>query len=175
MSMRFAFPADAGDKAAAAEAPRGASPVGYLHELPAAELAAVLYLRCWCEGGPSRDRIAGDFRQMLGEDAAGAALADFDALVETALRGARRPLMRHGIHCRCFGGDESAFANMIAAAVGQDPDDAMLFALTLMSAPAAFEVVRLAGALSQVFLRVARHAARARSPIGRTPPSSSTH
>jgi transposase InsO family protein len=47
---------------------RGAAPVGYLQELPAVELAAILYLRVWCAGGVTKDPIARDFRLLLGTD-----------------------------------------------------------------------------------------------------------
>lgn len=170
MRMRFDFP-----KAPFVDpVPRGAAPVGYLEELPAVELAAILYMRSWCEGGAAKDQISRDFRLMLGVDAAESALADFEALMRTALRGARRPLMRHGIVCRCFGGDESAFANMIAAAAAQDRDEAMLFACNLMSVPAAFEAVLLAGSLGQVFLRIAATPEPRTSAMDRPSPSS-TH
>lgn len=163
MRMRFEIP----EQPAATAGPpqRGAAPVGYLQELPAVELAAVLYLRVWCVGGETKDQIARDFRLLLGTDDAVLALTDFDALMKVTLNGARRPLMRHGLHCRCFGGDESAFANMIAAAAAQDRDDAMLFACTLLTGAAAFEAVRLAGVLGQVFLRIAR------TPTGTTVPT----
>jgi hypothetical protein len=136
-------------------APRGAAPVGYLTELPPIEAAAVLYFRSWCEGGEARDRIGSDFRLILDPVAAEYAVAHFDALMQTVLCGARRPVMRHGLDCRCFGGDESAFANMVAAAAGGDEADAMLFAAGLLCAPAAEEAVRLAGCLRPLFLRVA--------------------
>jgi hypothetical protein len=86
---------------------------------------------------------------VLGADAGAAAAADFDALLRTLLEHGRRPLMRHGLRCKCFGGDESAFANMIAAAAGQDREDALLFASTLMTGHAAWAASRLAEAVGQ--------------------------
>ena len=110
--------------------------------------------RAWCEGGKERDIIAKDFRYVMGASAP-ALVEDFDALMTTVLHNARRPVMRHGLGCKCFGGDESAFANMIAAAAGQDRDDAMLFASTIMTGHAAWSAVSLAQRLGQVFLRLA--------------------
>lgn len=84
--------------------PRGALPVGQLRELPVLELGAVLLLRQWCDGDLGRIRIAGDLAQVL--DAAGTAKAvnDLGYLVTLPKGHARRPLMRHGVQCGCYGG-----------------------------------------------------------------------
>lgn len=157
MKMRFEIP----EGTQPATPQRGAAPVGHLHELPPIELAAIVYLRAWCEGGTDREMIARDFRLVMGDAAGAAAVEDFDALMVTMLNNPRRPIMRHGLSCGCFGGDESAFANMIAAAAVQDSDDALLFSSPLMNGHAAWTVVRLALRLSQVFLRLAR------TPVGK--------
>ena len=168
MSMRFSFPVPQ------TTAQRGAAPVGQLGDLPGIELAAIVYLRSWCDSGAARDIIARDFQLVFANpDAAAAAVTSFDHLMDVALRGARRPLMRHGLQCKCFGGDESAFANMVAAAVTGDREDAMLFASTLLSGPAAFEAVRLAGTLAPAFLRLARSVPAAPAPTHTT--ASSRH
>lgn len=135
---------------------RGAAPVGCLHELPPVELAAIVYLRAWCAGGADRRMIARDFRQVMGHGAGAMAVADFDALVSAVLGNGRRPIMRHELACQCFGGDESAFANLIGAAVAADRDEALLFSATLVTGAAAWAVVELAQRLDQVFLRLAR-------------------
>lgn len=160
MKMRFEFP----ESASPASPQRGAAPVGFLHELPPIELAAIVYLRAWCEGGTDRQMIAKDFRLVMDDGAGATAVEDFDALMTALLKDARRPVMRHGLGCKCFGGDESVFANMMAAAVGRDRDDAMLFASTLMTGHAAWAAVQLAERLGQVFLRLARAPDRARTP-----------
>ncbi len=152
MKMRFSFP----DATPPASPQRGAAPVGVLQELPPVELAAVLYFRAWCEGGLHCAMIARDFHRVTGDAAAAEAVEDFDTLMRALVGSSRRPVMRHGIGCRCFGGDESAFAQMIAAAAGQDSDDALLFAGTLMPGQHAWAVVHLALRLGQVFLRLAR-------------------
>ncbi len=141
---------------------RGGAPVGCLHELPPVELAAIVYLRAWCAGEADRQMVARDFRCVMGEDGGATALADFDALLSTLIGKARRPIMRHELACRCFGGDESAFANLVAAIAGGDRDDALLFAATLVTGAAAWEVVVLAQRLEEVFLRLARFSDRAR-------------
>lgn len=152
MKMRFEFPGETPP----ASPPRGAAPVGHLHELPPVELAAIVYLRAWCQGGMDCEIVAKDFRLVVGEAAGAATVGDFDTLMTTLLNNARRPIMRHSLACKRFGGDESAFANMIAAAAVQDRDDAMLFASILMTGHAAWAAVQSALGLSQVFFRLAR-------------------
>ncbi|MEF3049046.1 hypothetical protein V3C85_17705 [Tabrizicola sp. L79] len=158
--MRFDFP----DDAFPAERRRGAAPVGHLQELPPAELAAIVYLRAWCEGGAERQIISEDFRRVMGDAEGVHAVDTFNALMGVLLRNARRPIMRHGLGCRCFGGDESAFAQMLAAAVSQDRDDAMLFAATLVKGDAAWAAVQLAVDLQQVFLRLTRMPSASQPP-----------
>ncbi len=146
--------------------PRGAAPVGMIHELPPLEATAILFLRVWCQGGLARDTIAADFASVTAKPKAAQALADFDALMRLVLSQSRRTLMRHDCKCSCFGGDESAFANMIAAAAMADADEAMLFATTLLKAPAAYEAVRLARALAHPFLCLARNSLNPVAPVG---------
>ena len=137
---------------------RGAAPIGLLQELPSIELAAIVYLRAWCKGRADREMIGRDFTFVLGEREGQKAAEDWDALMQMLLSGARRPVMRHSLGCECFGGDESAFANMIAAAASQDREDALLFASTLMTGAAAWVAVQVALPLGQAFLRLARNA-----------------
>lgn len=83
--------------------------------------------------------------------------------------------MRHGLGCKCFGGDESAFANMIAAAAGQDHEDAQLFACTLMIGHTAWPAVQLALGLGQAFLRLSRMPDSTRLPTDSPEPTFTKH
>lgn len=123
---------------------RGGAPVGVIAELPDVELGAVLLLRLWCEGDGGRAQIARDFLLCFETGRAAAEFENLDRLVRVVVQGGRRPLMRHGINCTCFGGDESAFAHMVAAAAAGDREEAMAFALALMSPDAAFAAVQMA-------------------------------
>ena len=107
--------------------PRGAAPVGQLHELPVLELGAILLLRQWCDGDLGRIRIAEDLALVM--DAAGTAkvVNDLGHLLTLLTGHARRPLMRHAVQCSCFGGDEALFAHLVAAATAGDSEDAMAF------------------------------------------------
>ena len=135
---------------------RGAAPVGQMDELPRLEAIAIMFLRMWCDGGANRQRMAGDLALALGQDDAATASGLFDDLMRLTLSCARRPLMRHGVPCRCFGGDECAFANMLAAATTGDREEAMLFSAILITGQAAWPAIALAQDLSPFLLRFAR-------------------
>jgi hypothetical protein len=53
--------------------------------------------------------------------------------------------MRHGPDCRCVGGDEAAFAHLVAAAAADEREDAALMASLLVRPGIALEAVALAG------------------------------
>lgn len=136
---------------------RGAAPVGQMQELPPMERIAILFLRAWCDGGVEKTQMIADFRCVLGPEEGDLRYEDFNTLLRMMLRCGRCPLMRHGLTCRCFGGHESAFAQMITAAATQDREDALLFATTLLSGGAAWHAVQLASNLGPVLLQIARN------------------
>lgn len=130
---------------------RGGAPVGHLAELPDVERGAVLFLRKWCSGEAARTTIALDFARAFGA-ARGSDLAMAqDDLMHLVLGQARRPLMRHADGCACLGGDESAFAQMVAAAASGDAEDAALFALTLIAGGAVPQTIALAELLGLAY------------------------
>jgi hypothetical protein len=141
---------------AAEEVPRGAVPVGNVDLLPVLEQGAVHLLRHWCQDEEQRIQLAEDFTRTLGEARGAAAVTLLGHLVGLFAAHGRRPLMRHSRGCSCLGGDESAFAQMVAAATAGDTEDAMAFALTMMPAHAAFAAVQAAGPLGQDILAMAR-------------------
>lgn len=109
--------------------PRGGAPVGVLSELPPVELAAIHYLRLWFSG--KQESVWRDFCTTFSRTDAAVAMASFENLMSAVQNHARRPLMRHSPACECFGGDECAFAQFVAAATSGDEHDAMTFALHL--------------------------------------------
>lgn len=123
---------------------RGGAPVGIIAELPNVERAAILLLRTWCEGEAGRMKILADFTKGFGVYQGQAEYDRLGHLIGVVIQGGRRAFMRHAVDCTCFGGDESAFANMVAAAAAGDRDDAMAFALVLMTPAAAFSAVQTA-------------------------------
>ena len=153
-------------------APRGAAPVGTLADLPMLEQGAVVLMRQWCQDEQGRIAVAQDFTRALGEDGA-QAVNLLAHLITLIVRYGRRPMMRHDLTCTCIGGDESAFAQMIAAAAAGDRDDAMAFALTMMPAEIAFEAVQTAGPLGLLIHATARALQTAPPPA--LPPPSRRH
>ncbi|MFV0475781.1 MAG: hypothetical protein ACK5MQ_16480 [Pikeienuella sp.] len=126
------------------QAHRGGAPVGHLDELPDLEAAAILYLRFWLAGDALRERARADLHATLGSGDGDQATEALQGLVEMISRHARRPLMRHQPGCRCFGGDEAAFANFIGAAAHGQREDAILIATLIFRADMAFISVSLA-------------------------------
>ena len=123
---------------------RGGAPVGMMADLPVVEKGAILFLRLWCEGAQGQRQVAQDFALAFGPDRAVVETERLATLIRVVLGGVRRPLMRHGTDCQCFGGDESAFANLVAASVVGEREDAMVFALALMTPDRAFDAVTAA-------------------------------
>jgi len=123
---------------------RGAAPVGVLAEMPPVERAAVRCLREWQAGDGARACIQRDLARAFGADGGAEKAQALDDLMELVCAGARRPLMCRTRDCGRCGGDECAFAQMVAAAAGGDREEALLFALLLMTPNAAFEAVRCA-------------------------------
>jgi hypothetical protein len=135
---------------------RGAAAVGMLADLPPLERLAVTLLRHWCEGPVRQDQVAQDLIQTLGDARGTEAIRDLAALIDGMLAGARRPLMRHDGRCPCIGCDENAFANLVASATAGDHEQAMAFALVLMTPACAFEAVqnaRMAGLAMLLLIR----------------------
>ena len=136
--------------------PRGGAPVGILAELPAVEKVAILLLRHWCDGPEGQARVVDDFTMTFGTPRADHELHCFASLMQIVLSGGSRPLMRHGVDCGCFGGDESAFAQMMAAVAAGEREDALIFALALMTPAAAFTAIAAAEPVGRGLLTFAR-------------------
>ena len=130
MTMRFRF----GENATAPLSP--------------VELTAIVCQRAWRAGGTDRAIVAQDFRLLAGDAAGTGHARDFDRLMQMLATGARRPLLPHGLGCRCVGGDERAFVALIATAA-RDHDDALLFAGLLMQGHAAWGAVLWHGGEAQ--------------------------
>jgi len=62
--------------------------------------------------------------------------------------------MRHQETCQCFGGDESAVANMVAAAAAGDMEEALLLAGHLVPAEVAKELMKPAEEIGLAFDRM---------------------
>lgn len=123
---------------------RGGAPVGYIDEISPVEASAVLYLRMWFDGPDAQTQVWQDFASCLGPDMGQKALDSFGKLCSLCAKYGRRPLLRHGVHCKCLGGDESCFANFIGYASDGDTEDAFLMAANIVPPTLAHELVVLA-------------------------------
>ncbi len=113
---------------------RGGAAVGRLSDLSPIEAGAVVYFRLWSDGAGGRADAASDFGIALGADQGRAAMLTLDRLCSLCANHSRRPLVRHGLGCRCLGADENCFAQMVAAASEGAREDAMMMA-SLMVRP----------------------------------------
>lgn len=123
---------------------RGGVAVGMLADMPPLERGVVQLLRQWCDGEAGRIAVAEDFTTIFGPEQAAIEVNNLAHLITLMVQMGRRPLMRHQTNCSCLGGDESAFAQMVAAATAGDRDDAMAFALTMLPPDIAYEAVQIA-------------------------------
>ncbi|WP_286134737.1 hypothetical protein [Neptunicoccus cionae] len=123
---------------------RGGAPVGFLSELGPLEAAAVIYLRLWCSSAQTQARAVSDFEAMLGPDNGSRVAAALAQICQACSIHGRRPLMRHHVDCTCLGGDESCFANFIAAATEGEREDAFLFASNIVRPDIALNLVTTA-------------------------------
>lgn len=147
--------------------PRGGAPVGILSELPPVELAAILYLRHWLSG--NQDQIWRDFSHTFSRADAACAMASFEDLMRAVQNNTRRPLMRHKTGCDCFGGDECAFAQLVAAAASGDEHDAMTFALHLFDGVQAKCALQAAAMCGHAFFSMASRDAPSTAPTHAAP------
>ncbi|MDK3074249.1 hypothetical protein QO034_14110 [Sedimentitalea sp. JM2-8] len=134
---------------------RGGAAVGVLDDLGPTEMAAVLYLRLWCDGAQAQQRVWNDFAGALGAGHGRTALNSLESLCRLCADHGRRPLMRHGVKCRCLGADEACFANFVAAAADGDTEDAMLLATLLVRADIAPCLLDAARSLGLALRRLA--------------------
>lgn len=147
---------------------RGGAPVGFLTELGGVEAASVVYLRLWCDGPEGQTQVWQDFASSLGVEHGQNALTNFEDLCRMFTQHGRRPLMRHGVQCKCLGADESCFANFIGAAACGAREDAMLMAMLMVRPDFAPMTTALATdfglALKRMNLRAPRDLGRNLSP-----------
>ena len=124
--------------------PRGGVTVGTLTDLPPLEAGAVIYLRHWFSGSETRAQMRRDFEVNFGPEMAQAAFEAFGSLCNFCAAHGRRPLVRHGMSCKCLGADENCFANLLASAAEGQDDDAQVLASLIVVPRKAHELTQLA-------------------------------
>ncbi|MEO0819163.1 MAG: hypothetical protein AAF074_01945 [Pseudomonadota bacterium] len=136
--------------------PRGGAPVAILTDLPPLQASAILYMRLWCSGPERQAQMWNDFTCRFGATEARERLCAFESLLTLITANARRPIMRHTLHCRCVGADEAVWANLIASAADGDEADARLFAALLVRPAIAEAVAEQARDVSRAICACAR-------------------
>ena len=116
---------------------RGGAPVGYLSELNQLEQNAILFLRYWSQCAKVdhdlQNKFWSNFTYDLGVTKARQAIDAFDEIFNLCVKHSRRPIMKHDLDCKCIGGDESCFANIIGFAQNGELEDALLLASNLVA------------------------------------------
>ena len=116
---------------------RGGAPVGYLSELNQLEQNAILFLRYWSQRSMADNDLQNKFwfniTYDLGITKTRQAIDAFDEIFTLCVKYSRRPIMKHDLECKCIGGDESCFANIIGFAQVDELEDALLLASNLVA------------------------------------------
>ena len=116
---------------------RGGAPVGYLSELNQLEQNAILFLRYWSQSAKAnhnlQDKFWSEITYELGITKTQQAVEAFDEIFTLCVKYSRRPIMKHDLECKCIGGDESCFANIIGFAEEGEFEDALLLAANLVA------------------------------------------
>ena len=116
---------------------RGGAPVGYLSELNQLEQNAILFLRYWSQRSMADNDLQNKFWSNitydLGITKTRQAIDAFDEIFTLCVKYSRRPIMKHDLECKCIGGDESCFANIIGFAQEGELEDALLLASNLVA------------------------------------------
>ena len=116
---------------------RGGAPVGYLSELNQLEQNAILFLRYWSQCAKADHDLQNTFWATitydLGITKTRQAIDAFDEIFTLCVKYSRRPIMKHDLACKCIGGDESCFANIIGFAQDEELEDALLLASNLVA------------------------------------------
>ena len=116
---------------------RGGAPVGYLSELNQLEQNAILFLRYWSQSAKTnhnlQDKFWSEITYELGITKTQQAVEAFDEIFTLCVKYSRRPIMKHDLECKCIGGDESCFANIIGFVQDGELEDALLLASNLVA------------------------------------------
>jgi hypothetical protein len=113
--------------------PRGGGPVSFIQEMSPVESYAISFLRLWCSGPKSKQKVVNELVMQLGLKQGFATTDCLDKICQLLTKNARRPLMYHDVLCDCVGAHEACFANFIGLAAKKQKKDAMIFACLLVN------------------------------------------
>lgn len=123
----------------ATPAPR--QPVGRIDDLSALAAWCVMALRQVMEG---RDALRDALDGQAGPARAAGVLAAFEALIDTIMAHARRPMMRRHAGCAGVGADEMTLAQLVQIAATGDREGALMLAMLIVRADVAPGLVAMA-------------------------------
>lgn len=124
---------------------RGAAAVGQLTDLTPWEAELILNMRLWQDGPTGQAQVWNAYAVTFGQSDARHRLKAFERLLWMIETNMLRPLVRHGVACRCIGSDEAVFANMVRFASEGELHEAALIATLLVRPAHAEHVALLAG------------------------------
>ena len=135
---------------------RGAAVVGQLTEVMPWEAELILNLRLWQDGATGQSQVWTAYANAFGAAKARVHMRSFERLLWMIETNMLRPLVRHGVACRCIGSDEAVFANMVRFASEGELHEASLIATLLVRPAHAEQVALLAGEVGAATRELAR-------------------
>lgn len=148
---------------------RGAAAVGQLTEVSPWEAELILNMRLWQDGPTGQTQVWTIYAETFGQAEGRQHLHSFERLLGLIDANMLRPLVRHGVACRCIGSDEAVFANMVRFASDGELHEASLIATLLVRPSHAEHVAVLAGEVGTVVRILARGHNAARDALNHAP------
>ncbi len=123
----------------------GAAAIGTTDSVDPQSLRIIDLVRRWGGGPDRRQEVWNALAVELGPARARRALKSLEEFLDLIQSHGRRPLVRHGVGCRCIGSDETIIAHFVRIATEGEREDAMLVG-TLLVRP---DIAPIAASLAQ--------------------------
>lgn len=128
---------------------RGAEPLAHLSTMEPWEAALIRRLRSWCSSAAGRAQVIEEFAANLPAEAVGDEIGSLGRLISLIHQNAHRPLVHHGMDCKCAGADECVFAHLVKIASAGHLDDAAQVAALMVRPCFAEQIAILAAHVGQ--------------------------
>lgn len=135
---------------------RGAATVGQLSDMSPWEAELILNMRLWQVGASGQAQVWHAYADAFGPEGGRWRLKSFERLLWMIDANMLRPLVRHGVACRCIGSDEAVFTNMVRFASEGEIHEAALIATLLVRPAFAEPIALLAGEVGTATRDLAR-------------------
>ncbi|MFW2544825.1 hypothetical protein ACN2XU_19495 [Primorskyibacter sp. 2E107] len=147
----------------------GASVVGQLSDIAPWEAELILSMRLWMEGPEGQAEVWNGFARCFGAIEGRAEMRTFESLLTSLCTFARRPLVRHGLACRCIGSDEAILKTLVREATCRDLAEAAMIACLLVPARHAEPLAQMAAQVGRAMQRMATRVPTGPRPQGARP------